>query len=156
MRLWILAGMLVVASAGSVLAQEDAAFRKWCLPCHDAGPDAKIKLGPPLNGIDGRKAGTYNGYNYSDAMKNSGITWGEAVFKEYISNPMQKVGTAISRTDAVSAGLRPSRSPTYPKTTPPRGRTTKPEANTANVASSEAVGSSAGKKWRAMSGAKTP
>ena len=97
MRLWILAGMLVVASAGSVLAQEDAAFRKWCLPCHDAGPDAKIKLGPPLNGIDGRKAGTYNGYNYSDAMKNSGITWGEAVFKEYISNPMQKVvGTRMA------------------------------------------------------------
>jgi len=97
MRLSILAGMLVVASAGSVLAQEDAAFRKWCLPCHDAGPDAKIKLGPPLNGIDGRKAGTYNGYNYSDAMKNSGITWGEAVFKEYISNPMQKVvGTRMA------------------------------------------------------------
>jgi cytochrome c len=97
MRLWMLAGMIVVASVGSALAQEDAAFRKWCLPCHDAGPDAKIKLGPPLNGLDGRKAGTYSGYNYSDAMKNSGITWSEATFKEYISNPMQKVaGTRMA------------------------------------------------------------
>jgi cytochrome c len=93
----MLAGMIVVASVGSALAQEDAAFRKWCLPCHDAGPDAKIKLGPPLNGLDGRKAGTYSGYNYSDAMKNSGITWSEATFKEYISNPMQKVaGTRMA------------------------------------------------------------
>jgi len=67
------------------MAQTDATFRKWCLPCHDAGDGAKIKLGPPLNGIDGRKAGTFEGYNYSDAMKGSGITWDEAVFKEYIA-----------------------------------------------------------------------
>ena len=42
--IWLLASMLVVCSAGSALAQEatDTAFRKWCLPCHDAGPDAKI------------------------------------------------------------------------------------------------------------------
>jgi cytochrome c len=97
MKTWMLASVLVVVSAGSAFAQSDATFRKWCLPCHDAGADAKIKLGPPLNGIDGRKAGTYNGYNYSDAMKNSGITWGEAVFKEYIGGPMQKVpGTRMA------------------------------------------------------------
>jgi len=97
MKTWMLASLLVVASAGSALAQPDATFRKWCLPCHDAGADAKIKLGPPLNGIDGRAAGTFDGYNYSDAMKGSGITWGEAVFKEYIGAPMQKVpGTRMA------------------------------------------------------------
>jgi cytochrome c len=97
MRTWILTGMLVVASAGTALAQEDTAFRKWCLPCHDAGPDAKIKLGPPLNGLDGRAAGTSNGYNYSDAVKNSGITWNESSFKDYISNPMQRIpGTRMA------------------------------------------------------------
>lgn len=107
MRLLILAGMLVVASAGSVLAQDDAKFRTWCLPCHDAGPGAKIKLGPPLNGIDGRKAGTAEGYNYSDAMKGSGITWGEEVFKEYITNPMQKVaGTRMAFAGVRDAGDR--------------------------------------------------
>ena len=49
MKTWMLASLLVVASAGSALAQPDATFRKWCLPCHDAGADAKIKLGPPLS-----------------------------------------------------------------------------------------------------------
>ena len=97
MKTWMLASLLVVASAGSAMAQTDATFRKWCLPCHDAGAEAKIKLGPPLNGVDGRKAGTFEGYNYSDAMKGSGITWDEAVFKEYIGAPMQKVpGTRMA------------------------------------------------------------
>ena len=99
MRTWILASMFVVASAGAALAQEatDTAFRKWCLPCHDAGPDAKIKLGPPLNGLDGRTAGSFPGFNYSDANKSSGITWNEQTFKEYINNPMQKMpGTRMA------------------------------------------------------------
>jgi len=97
--IWLLASMLVVCSAGSALAQEatDTAFRKWCLPCHDAGPDAKIKLGPPLNGIDGRHAGTFPGFNYSDQVKNSGLTWNEPTFKEYVANPMQKIpGTRMA------------------------------------------------------------
>ena len=96
MKAWILASMLVAVSAGTAPAQ-DATFRKWCLPCHDAGPGAKIKLGPPLNGIDGRAAGTFEGFNYSDAMKDSGITWNEAKFKDFISNPMQKLpGTRMA------------------------------------------------------------
>ena len=103
MRTLILAGMMVIASAGLALAQDAAAgqqaFMRWCLPCHDAGDGAKIKLGPPLNGIVGRKAGTWEGYNYSDATKDSGITWDEAVFKEYIENPLQKVpGTRMAFT----------------------------------------------------------
>src|SRR5262247_2447272 len=97
MKTWMLASLLVVASAGSALAQQDAAFRKWCLPCHDAGADAKIKLGPPLNGIEGRKAGTFEGFNYSDALKAFGVTWNEAQFKEFIGGPMQKVpGTRMA------------------------------------------------------------
>ena len=39
----------------------------------------------------GRKAGTEEGFSYSDAMKNSGITWDEATFKEYITDPKKKV-----------------------------------------------------------------
>ncbi|MEA2903956.1 MAG: cytochrome c [Alphaproteobacteria bacterium] len=99
MKTWILAGMIVGASVGAALAQEDAAFRKWCLPCHDAGEGAKIKLGPPLNGLAGRPAGTFAGFNYSDAMKNSGITWNEPTFKDFIRGPMQKVpGTRMAFT----------------------------------------------------------
>jgi cytochrome c len=103
MRTLVLAGVLVFAWTGASLAQDAAAgqqtFMRFCLPCHDAGENARIKLGPPLSGIDGRKAGTFEGFNYSDAMKNSGITWGDAVFKEYISGPAAKVpGTRMAFT----------------------------------------------------------
>jgi cytochrome c len=84
----------LVFSAGTALAQDVAAgeqsFRK-CAPCHSIGPDAANKVGPELNGIDGRHSGTVDGFNYSDANKNSGIVWNEAVFKEYIKDPRVKV-----------------------------------------------------------------
>jgi hypothetical protein len=57
------------------------AVRFWMSsPCHDIGQDAKIKIGPPLNAIDGRKAGTFEGFNYSPVNKSSGITWSEENF----------------------------------------------------------------------------
>jgi cytochrome c len=66
-------------------------------PCHDIGQDAKIKLGPPLNGIDGRKSGTFEGFNYSPANKSSGITWSEETFPKYIHAPMQEMpGTRMT------------------------------------------------------------
>jgi cytochrome c len=90
MRTWVFAGLLVVASAGAALAQDVAAgeqsFNK-CRPCHDVGPDAKVKLGPPLNGLDGRKSAAFAGFNYSDAVKGLGVTWDAAKFKQWISNP---------------------------------------------------------------------
>jgi cytochrome c len=55
-----------------------------------------------LNGLFGRKAGTVEGYNYSPANKNSGLTWDEATFREYIKDPRAKVpGTKM-----VYAGLK--------------------------------------------------
>jgi cytochrome c len=67
------------------------------LPCHDIGPEAKIKLGPPLNAIDGRKAGTFEGFNYSPVNKSSGITWNEQAFDKYIRAPMQEMpGTRMA------------------------------------------------------------
>src|SRR5438874_13761782 len=91
----IFAVMAVVASTTTSLAQDAAAgeqvFRRTCIPCHDVGPEAKIKLGPPLNGIDGRKAGTFEGFNYSPANKSSGITWNEQAFDKYIRAPMQEI-----------------------------------------------------------------
>ena len=88
------------ATASLALAQDVAAgkssFAK-CLACHAIGEGAKNKVGPELNGLDGRKSGTAPDYNYSDANKNSGITWNEAQFKEYIKNPKAKIpGTKMS------------------------------------------------------------
>jgi cytochrome c len=101
MRTLVWAAVLVVASTGAGLAQDaaagEASFKRYCLPCHDAGDGARVKLGPPLNGLDGRAAGTFTGFNYSDAMKGSGITWNAGSFNEYIQNPMQRVqGTRMA------------------------------------------------------------
>jgi cytochrome c len=105
MRLALVAAVGLVVSTGAALAQDVAAgetsFRK-CAPCHSIGPDATNKVGPVLNGLNGRPAGSVDGFNYSDANKGSGITWGEAVFKEYIKDPRAKVpGTKM-----VFAGIK--------------------------------------------------
>ena len=88
------AAILLAASTGTGLAQDAAkgenSFKK-CLPCHSIGPGAKDKIGPKLNGLDGRKAGTVAGFSYSDANKDSGIVWNEASFKDYIKDPAAKV-----------------------------------------------------------------
>jgi cytochrome c len=87
-------------SLGAAQAQELAAgeqsFKK-CLPCHSVGDGAANKVGPQLNGLDGRKAGTAADYSYSDANKGSGMVWNEASFKDYIANPMAKMpGTKMA------------------------------------------------------------
>jgi cytochrome c len=96
--LTVLAATLV--STGVLHAQDVAAgkssFNK-CMACHAIGEGAKNKVGPELNGLDGRKAGTVEGYSYSEANKNSGITWNAAQFKDYIKNPKAKVpGTKMA------------------------------------------------------------
>ena len=94
MRSLALAAVALAASAGAALAQDAAAgetsFKK-CMPCHDVGDDAKNKVGPMLNGLAGRKSGTIEGFNYSDANKNSGIVWNEETFKDYIKDPRAKI-----------------------------------------------------------------
>src|SRR5258706_2004457 len=101
MRIGLIAAMARAASSGTRLAQDPGAgekvFRRFCSPCHDVGPEAKTKLGPPLNGIEGRKAGTIEGFNYSEANKSSGIVWSAESFDKYIRAPMQEMpGTRMA------------------------------------------------------------
>ena len=101
MRTLVVAVIALAASTGTTLAQDATAgeqvFKRLCMPCHDIGADAKIKLGPPLNGVDGRHSGSFEGFNYSPANKNSGITWDEATFSKYIRAPMQEMpGTRMA------------------------------------------------------------
>ena len=95
-----LAALFVVVWFGEAIAQDAAAGEKVflvCKVCHQVGDSAKNALGPVLNGLFGRKAGTVAGYSYSDANKNSGITWDEATFSEYIKDPKAKVpGTKMA------------------------------------------------------------
>ena len=85
----VMAVLIQVAQAQDVAAGEQS-FKK-CFPCHSIGEGAKNKVGPALNGVDGRHSGTVPDYNYSDANKNSGITWNEATFLEYIKDPRAKI-----------------------------------------------------------------
>jgi cytochrome c len=107
MKSILAAAVILAAMAQGAQAQDAAAaageqsFKK-CLPCHAIGEGAKTKVGPQLNGIDGRHSGTAEGYSYSDANKNSGITWNEAVFKEYIKDPRAK----IPSTKMIFAGIK--------------------------------------------------
>jgi len=55
-----------------------------------------------LNGLFGRKAGSVEGYNYSNENKNSGVTWDDATFMEYIKDPKAK----IPGTKMIFAGIK--------------------------------------------------
>jgi cytochrome c len=105
MRQAVMAAIVLAASTGAASAQDVAAgeqsFKK-CIACHSIGPGAKNKVGPELNGLDGRKSGSAEGFNYSDANKAAGITWDEAIFKEYIKDPRGK----IPNTKMVFAGIK--------------------------------------------------
>ena len=105
MRSLLLSAALVLASAGAASAQDAAAGEKifaQCRACHQVGETAKNAVGPHLNGLFGRKAGTVENYAYSPANKNSGITWDEATFADYIKDPRAK----IPGTKMVYAGLK--------------------------------------------------
>lgn len=95
MKLRVMITMAAMALTMQAARAQDAAtgensFKK-CLPCHAIGEGAKNKVGPELNGLDGRHSGTAPGYSYSDANKNSGITWNKETFLEYIKDPRAKI-----------------------------------------------------------------
>jgi len=94
LQIYVFAALVLAGSVSTATAQDAALGEKVflkCRACHQIGEGAKDAVGPVLNGVVGRKAGTYPGYAYSDANKNSGITWDEATLKEYLKNPRAKV-----------------------------------------------------------------
>lgn len=92
---WVLAAGMAIALPAVASAQDAEAgkkdFTKYCAPCHAIGAGAKNKVGPELNGIIGRKAGSVEGFAYSDPLKNSGITWDSAGLHEWLTSPKAKV-----------------------------------------------------------------
>ena len=91
---YVLAAALIALPVTAAYADDPAAgantFKK-CVVCHDIGETAKNKVGPQLNGLDGRQSGSAAGYNYSDANKKSGITWSKETFEKYIIDPKAMV-----------------------------------------------------------------
>jgi cytochrome c len=72
----------VFAAAGDGTSHE--IFEKRCGGCHSLSNN---RVGPPLAGVVGRKAGAIEDFPYSDALKNSGIVWSEANLDRWLSNP---------------------------------------------------------------------
>lgn len=73
-------------------AKDGAEIFRKCRACHEVGPGAKHKVGPLLNDIIGRRAGTVEGFdNYSDANKQAGakgLVWTEEVMFKYLEAPL--------------------------------------------------------------------
>ena len=86
------AAALALVLGGPARADGDAAkgekvYAK-CKTCHEIATD-KNKVGPTLQGVIGRKAGTVQGFKYSEAMVNSGVTWDVATIAEYVAKPKE-------------------------------------------------------------------
>jgi cytochrome c len=91
--------LLLLATAGAPGARAaDASVEngeevfKKCRACHDVGPTAKNKIGPVLNNLFGRKAGTIEGFTYSDANHKAGEAgwvWTDESMMKYLENPRE-------------------------------------------------------------------
>lgn len=91
--------MLLTASA---VAQEgdaengEALYRRQCLGCHQI-EQPRNSAGPTLHGVVGRPAGSVEGFNYSPALRDSGITWTPETLDTYLANPAGMVrGTRMA------------------------------------------------------------
>ncbi|MGU3493534.1 c-type cytochrome [Xanthobacteraceae bacterium A53D] len=94
MRRMILAAIGLIAatataSADPDIAKGEQAFRK-CMACHMVGPDAKMRVGPPLNGVVGAKWAHFEGYSYSQDIKDgaaAGKVWDDETLNAYLTSP---------------------------------------------------------------------
>ena len=81
-----------MADAPSAAVQGDPTHGKTlyaaCTACHSLEEN---DIGPLHRGVVGRRAGTVPDYNYSPALKNSGITWDEAQLNRWLTNPSAMV-----------------------------------------------------------------
>jgi cytochrome c len=93
------------AAAGDATAGDAAAGEKTfviCRACHQIGPAAKNAVGPVLNGVVGRKAGTYPAFKYSEANRDSGLVWTPEELEKYLTDPQ----AVVPKTLMIFPGLK--------------------------------------------------
>ncbi len=86
----VLAGSQAFAQSGNA-SRGQRLFNQQCRTCHTLEQGGASVAGPNLHGLFGRKAGTAVGYDFSEAMKKSGIVWDEVTLAEYCRDPKAKV-----------------------------------------------------------------
>lgn len=85
------------ASANGEAEDGEKIFKRSCSSCHVAAKDGPKRLGPTMFGVVGRKAGTVEGFRYSEANKNSGVTWTPEVLDKYLADPKKFIpGTTMA------------------------------------------------------------
>lgn len=95
----LLLGPLVAVSAEAADAKAGAEVFAICQTCHQIGENAENSLGPQLNGVIGRKAGSIADFAYSDAMRAAGLVWDRANLASFLRDPARKLpGTKMSFT----------------------------------------------------------
>lgn len=89
-RLLVIGTFLAVTSATAAQAADPAqgekVFKSQCAVCHSITPGRNV-IGPSLFGVVGRKSGQVSGFHYSNANKNSNLTWDEATLNKYLADP---------------------------------------------------------------------
>lgn len=105
MKHLVIAAAVLAALATPVIADADVTlgekvYKKYCFACHKAGDKARNLVGPVFNDLFGRVAGTVEGFNYSDAMRQAGqngVVWDEKTLREYLPRPRDFVtGTKMT------------------------------------------------------------
>jgi cytochrome c len=88
------AALPLAAAADADLAAGERVFRSQCMGCH-AIEEGRNRAGPTLHGLFGREAGTLEGFDYSDAMREAGIVWSEETLDAFLEDPRGMVPGTI-------------------------------------------------------------
>ena len=87
----VLAGAVLLvstAAAADELSEGKRVFIRECAKCHEVGPHARNRVGPQLNGLVGRKAGSVEDFKYySAANKEAGFVWTPEVLARFVRDP---------------------------------------------------------------------